>query len=159
MVNERLVINTGPLILLSKAEALDVIGSLPYDFICPQAVQNELNIGILKGYPAVAPSWLTVQSIAEPISPFSAIALDAGESEVIQLALELKIRIVCLDELKGRRVARALGLKVTGALGLLGRAKKIGAISALRPYIKKLLVAGAWYSQELLDDFIAEFGE
>ena len=159
MVNERLVINTGPLILLSKAEALDAIGLLPYDFLCPRAVRNELDSGVVKGYPAVAPSWLTVHSISEPISPFSSITLDSGESEVIQLALELKIRTVCLDELKGRRVARALGLRVTGALGLLGRAKKTGIIPALQPYIKKLLAAGAWYSQELLDDFIAEFGE
>ena len=48
MANERLVINTGPLILLSKAEALDVIGFvgelLPCDFLCPQAVRNESEI-------------------------------------------------------------------------------------------------------------------
>ena len=39
---------------------------------------------------------------------------------------------VCIDETKGRQTALAVGLKVTGALGLLARAKTLGLISELR---------------------------
>lgn len=55
-----LVINTGPLILLAKASALDVVGRLPFEFVCPKAVRAELDEGAAKGYPEVRPSWLKV---------------------------------------------------------------------------------------------------
>ena len=41
--------------------------------------------------------------------------------------LEQAIRDVCIDEWRGRRAAAAIGLQVTGSLGLLGRAKSLGA--------------------------------
>jgi predicted nucleic acid-binding protein len=53
-------------------------------------------------------------------------ALDAGEAAVILLALEQPIPLVCTDEWKGRRMALAIGLKVTGALGLLGGSEDTG---------------------------------
>jgi predicted nucleic acid-binding protein len=159
MANETLIMNTGPLILLAKIDALDIVGRLPYDFICPRAVRDELDAGILKGHPAIAPAWLKIQTVSAPFSPLSAITLDRGEAEVIQLALELRISRVCLDELKGRRAARALGLQVTGALGLIGRAKEIGVIPAVSPYAMKLLAVGAYYSSKLMTDFLSVFGE
>ena len=39
---ERIVINTGPLIALARMDALDVAGQLPYQFICPSQVREEL---------------------------------------------------------------------------------------------------------------------
>jgi predicted nucleic acid-binding protein len=48
--------------------------------------------------------------------------LGAGEAAVIQLALEQGIAVVAIDERKGRRAALSVGLRVTGSLGLLGRA-------------------------------------
>jgi len=122
-MTERIVINTGPLIVLARIGALDVIGQLPYQFICPDAVRAELDRGETAGYARIAPSWLQVIPLATAPSPIILAALDLGEAAVIHLALEQEVRIVCIDEWKGRRAALASGFKVTGVLGLLARAK------------------------------------
>jgi predicted nucleic acid-binding protein len=64
---ERLVINTGPLIALARMDALDVPGHLPYEFICPSQVRDELDEGASLGYQTIAPAWLT--AIALSASP------------------------------------------------------------------------------------------
>ncbi|HEY4562574.1 MAG TPA: hypothetical protein VIJ36_06320 [Thermoanaerobaculia bacterium] len=39
---ERLVVNTGPLIALARIEALDVVGRLPFELICPQELVRQV---------------------------------------------------------------------------------------------------------------------
>jgi len=51
------------------------------------------------------------------------LELDAGESATIALALELGASRILLDETDGRTVAKALGLRPIGVLGVLLRAK------------------------------------
>jgi hypothetical protein len=52
---ESVAINTGPLIALARAGALDLAAKLPFDFICPPQVQDELADGADQGHIAVAP--------------------------------------------------------------------------------------------------------
>ena len=156
---EHLVINTGPLILLEKASALEVAGRLPFKIICPTAVRRELDVGAAQGYPEIRPSWLEVVSLKNPLSPLIKAALDPGEAEVIELALENRHPQVCLDDLRGRRLAVAAGLRVVGVLGLLATAKKIGLIGAVRPFTDRLLRGGAWYSPALVARVLTELGE
>jgi hypothetical protein len=47
---ERVVINTGPLIALARAEALDIVGRLPIEFVCPAEVRQELDEGAASGH-------------------------------------------------------------------------------------------------------------
>jgi uncharacterized protein len=44
-----------------------------------------------------------------------------------------------LDEREGRKVAKSLGLKVTGILGILLRAKKLGEFESLQLVIDDLI--------------------
>ena len=46
---ERIVINTGPLIALARMDALDAIGQLPVEFVCPSEVRQELDEGAAQG--------------------------------------------------------------------------------------------------------------
>jgi len=156
---ERLVVNTGPLIALARIEALDVAGRLPFHFICPQEVRDELDQGAEMGHPQIHPSWLTVVSLRNRPSPLSLSALDLGEAAVIQLALEQGIERVCIDEWKGRRAALAAGLQVTGALGLLGRAKLLGFLPALRPLIERAVERGIRYHPEIVRQVLSAVGE
>ena len=159
MATEPIVINTGPLILLEKAGALDLAVRLPFQFVCPPAVRLELDAGAAKGFPVLDLPWLFVQPLKTPLSAFAQATLDPGEAEVIQLALERGYRQVCLDDLRGRRIAVASGLRVTGVLGLLALAKTTGLIPNMKPYCDRLLQNGAWYSPLLVRRVLSGVGE
>ena len=158
-MTELLVVNTGPLITLERMGALDLPARLPFSFICPDEVRAELDDGHRAGHLPITPDWLRTQSLTTPVSPLGVSALDRGEAAVIQLALELKIGWVCIDEWKGRRAALAAGLKVTGVLGLLGMAKKKGIIGTISPFIDKAVAAGIRYDSDLLDRVLRAAGE
>lgn len=77
--------------------------------------------------------------------------LDKGESEAIALAVELKADWTLIDERDARKVAKSLGLKVTGILGILLRAKQVGELESLQPVIDNLInKAGFRIAPELL---------
>lgn len=48
---------------------------------------------------------------------------------------------------------------MTGSLGLLGRAKRIGLVSTIRPWITRLVEAGVPYDPDLLRTFLSAMGE
>ncbi len=156
---EQIVTNTSPLIAFARMDALDVIGKLPFEFICPQQVKDEIDEGVAQGYPLIAPDWLSVVSLVAPLSPLVLASLDSGEAAVIQLALENGITRVCLDELKGRRAARAVGLQVVGSLGLIARAKTLGLITETRPLIEKAMHEGIFYHPDLVQQVLNALGE
>ncbi len=156
---ESVAINTGPLIALARAGALDLAAQLPFEFVCPPQVQDELADGAHRGHIPVAPPWLRVIALAAPPPPLSRATLDVGEAAVIQLALEQRIAWVCLDDWKGRRAALAVGLNVTGTLGLLVHAKSLGIIPAIRPYVDRLLEVGRWFDPELVRRVLEQVGE
>ena len=70
--------------------------------------------------------------------------LDRGESEAITLAIDLQADRILLDERDGRKVAKSLGLKATGVLGILLRAQK-----------ELVKIAGFRISPELLAKILA----
>lgn len=156
---ERIVINTGPLIALYRIGCLDIAGQLPYRFISPEQVRRELDEGETAGYGRIAPAWLTVSALSQPLSQVSLAALDEGEAAVIQLAMELEIKVVVIDEWKGRRAALAAGLEVTGTQGLLGKAKLLKLIPALKPLIDKAIQEGIRYHPELVGAVLEGVGE
>lgn len=156
---ERIVTNTSPLLALTKMQTLDVIGKLPFEFVCPVEVETEILTGANQGYEVTIPDWLNILPLTSALSPLSAASLDVGEAAVIQLALEQNIKLVCIDELKGRRAALAVGLKVAGSLGLLGKAKTLGLIAEAKPFIEKAKLAGIYYDESLIDNFLKSLGE
>lgn len=83
--------------------------------------------------------------------------LDRGEAEAIALAIDLKADWILLDEREGRKVAKSLGLKVTGILGILLRAKQLGQLQSLQSVLDGLVnKAGFRIAPELLAKILAE---
>lgn len=67
---------------------------------------------------ALESGWIQVQGIDSPsYVQLLQQALDRGEAEAIALAMALQADWTLLDERDGRKVAKSLGLKVTGVLG------------------------------------------
>lgn len=153
------MINTGPIIALERMGCLDIIGGLPFRFICPQEVRKELDVGEASGYPRVDPVWVKVMQLSTAPAPFGVVGLDLGETAVIQLAIEQGVSTVAIDEWKGRRMALALGLDVTGSLGLVAKAKKLGLIPKAKPLVKRAAEQGIHYHPELIAAVLRELGE
>ena len=158
-MTEKIVINTGPLLAFGKMQALETIGKLPFEIICPAEVAAEIRAGAEQGYAVEIPDWLTISPLAAALSPLSIAALDTGEAAVIQLALEQKVKTVCIDELKGRRAASSVGLNIVGSLGMIGKAKTLGLIAAVKPFIAKAQNGGIFYDDKLIAAFLKSFGE
>jgi len=84
--------------------------------------------------------------------------IDEGEAEAIALALE-RGNLLIIDVLKGRKVARRLGLKIIGTLGLLKAMKLRGIIREVTPFIERLKEKGFYLSKDLIDKLLSDVGE
>lgn len=92
-------------------------------------LQAERTPDRVRNWMQTPPPWVEVvhASAAAERGVISA-SLDAGESEVILLALQLRSELVLMDERAGVEEARRLGLTVTGTLGVLARCAERGWI-------------------------------
>jgi predicted nucleic acid-binding protein len=156
---EKIVINSGPLITFARMDALQILDRLPFDFLTPKEVRDELSSGPKDLLSASFPTFVTEMRLTTGYEIDLFDNLDPGEAAVIQLAIEQDIKTVCLDERKGRRVAAQYGLRSFGSLGLLGRAKKLGIIEVINPFVRKALESGVYYDAKLVNDFLERFDE
>ena len=136
-----IICDTSPLQYLHQLRHLDILRSLASRVVVPPAVANELQEGLQQGIdlPEVASfEWLTIRRPSSaPVLPL-VTDLGAGESEVLALALETQAPVVVLDDRVARNVARVLGLNITGTLGLLLGAKRVGLIEKVEPLLDEL---------------------
>jgi predicted nucleic acid-binding protein len=105
-------------------------------------------------------TWISIASVQSPqqVSLLLPI-LDRGEAEVIALALELRPKLVLMDELTGRKVAESLDLKVCGSVGLLIKAKQMGEIPAVKPLLDEMKRQGIYYGQRFIDAVLRTVNE
>lgn len=76
--------------------------------------------------------------------------LDSGEAEAIALAIQHKASLILLDESNARKIAHLYGLKVTGVIGILIKAKMERKISSLRIELEKLRqYASFWINKDV----------
>ncbi len=160
------VTDNSPLTALALADLMHLLRARWPLVIVPQAVWDESrHVGdtaaLQRLDAARADGWLEVRHALQTDEVARLRAkLDAGESEAIALALELKAEWLLIDELKGRNVAKQLGLAVTGTLGLLIWAKMSGRSPSLRELIDLVESRGELYlSQELKESALAAVGE
>ena len=110
---------------------------------------------------ALTAGWLQVWE--EPIAPlpFDLGDLDAGESESIALAFQLRPAnsLLLIDERAGRAAATDCGLPIIGTAALIGRAKKAGLIDLAKPVLAKLLASDFRISAQLMKQILKDVGE
>ena len=157
------VSNSSPLIHLAKIGKLDLLRGYYEQIVIPEAVFREC---VAEGgdRPEAAiirnSDWIVVKSVADRNLVKSLEAgLDGGESEAIALALEEKSEIILLDDSDAREKARLYGLKITGAIGILLRAKRDSKIDSLKDSLSALRRSGFWIRNSLEDLLLREVGE
>jgi hypothetical protein len=122
-------------------DLLDVLPALVAHVLVPPAVVEEIAQGRALGVPlpdVATLDWLTVRRPLSELAVPLVTDLGPGETEVLMLALELREAVVVIDDAKARRMAEALGLHLTGTLGVLLDAKRAGLIPAVAPYLDRL---------------------
>jgi len=157
----RLVVNSGPLISLARIGQLALLPTLFGEVVSPRAVLDEVTRDpTLPGAEVLAKAeWLKIieASDRDAVERLSAW-LDAGESEVLVLAQELKAT-AAIDERRGRNLAAALGVPQTGTVGILLLAKSHGVIPAVMPLLDQLGASGVHLSSRLYEQACRLAGE
>lgn len=115
---------------LAESELLHLLPRLFGEVFIPEAVRWECEHPnaptLLRGWIANPPGWVRIISDPECLLP-ETHGLGPGEAAAITLAWTNRTTSkLILDEKRGRCVAQALGLPMTGVLGIIGTAAMLG---------------------------------
>lgn len=150
-----IVSDTSPIANLLQIKRLELLHTIFGEVIIPPAVEREIlalekfNIDLAVFRSA---DWI---KLCQPVD-IGAVNilrhdLDAGDSEAIVLAQELKAHWVLLDERAGTQIAESLGLQPIGLVGILIIAKKKKLLKSVIPVLEELrTTAGFWISDKFL---------
>lgn len=117
--------DTTPIISLLKINHLELLHHLFGEVQVPDAVCEELisNVKFQKEAEKILRAEYVKKVVVEDKKSVTllrrATGLDAGESEAIILSDEIKADLLLMDELKGRQVAKQMGLNIMGTVGIL----------------------------------------
>jgi predicted nucleic acid-binding protein len=96
------------------------------------------------------PSWVEILKVKDEYhQKILEMHIDKGESSAIALALETTNSTLILDDFKARKMAAKLGLKFTGTIGVIVKAKLKGIIPSVKPIIQKIKKTNFYISSEV----------
>ena len=154
----KVVCNSSPLIHLARIGKLELLQDLFDTVLIPEAVYREC---VIEGKDRddarkiKNASWLQVRVIRNiELKKALNTVLDEGESEAIALALQEEADFILLDDYEAREFARIYGLKITGTIGVLLKAKFSGRISNLVEILEKLRETGYWLDENLYSEIL-----
>lgn len=141
---DKVIVDTSVLIALEKLDLLQIICKVYKEIIITDGVKKEfgeLNLPCLKIQKSKGN---LVRLLTKDLN------LGIGEAEVISLAKESNITPL-LDDKQARRIAEDLGMKISGTIGLLIKAKRSGVIKKVYPSVEKLKKLGFFVSDNILE--------
>lgn len=152
MPEQIIISDASPLIALADIGKLEILQQLYGNIIITDIVRNEIHTDL--------PDWISVSSNYDPQQMrVLELELDAGEASAIALGLKIPDSTLILDENKGRKAAKRLGLKVTGTVGIIIKAKRQGFIQSGEEILDALEEHGFWLSQQLKTEILARLNE
>lgn len=86
-------------------------------------------------------------------------SIDKGEASAIALAIEFEDCLLIIDDLKGRRFATGIGLKITGTLGVIIEAKLAGYILSIKPILNKIKATNFRLTEAIENTILLKCGE
>lgn len=141
-----IVSDTSCLILFYKIGEMDLLHKVYGRIIITGTVSQEFRRPL--------PDWISIQDPTTNLHQGLISFLDAGEATSIALALELPEALLIIDELKGRKVAKELGIRITGSLGTIIAAKEKAIIQSAGSIIDKIKKTNFRISDDLLNKIL-----
>ena len=139
------IVNSSPLIYLGKLGLLDLLQRLFDQVFTVGTVKVEVLDTSESEYATLQSAfsdWLTVSEVPEsPLAgKLNEMGLHQGEVDALVLAYHIKKQksdsVIVIDDLAARNVARTLGLRMTGTIGIILSATKKGILSKKESHAK-----------------------
>lgn len=152
------VADSSPLITLAKIGHLELLNRLYQTIMITPQVFDEVVVrgaGLTGSTEIAACKWIEVKAIENVAALADAqkrFALGVGEISAIVLGQEANARLVLIDEIKARKVAREYGLAVLGCVGILEDAFRLHALPDLAQAYRQLVSAGAYIDRKILEN-------
>jgi len=142
---EPIVVDTSSLIALEKINLLPILCKIYKEVIIPESV--------IKEFGNIALPCLSIRKVEINLIKLltTDLNLGKGEADVIALASQTGLKVI-IDDLKARRVAENMGLRVTGTIGVLVKAERAGLIRSAYDKVKELRDRGFYVAEELLEE-------
>lgn len=139
---EVIISDTSCLIILSKIGNLEILKSVYGKIITTPEIATEFGENL--------PDWFEIRQVKDfRKQQLLEFQIDRGESSAIALALETEGSKVILDDNKARKVARQMGISFTGTLGIIVKAKNMGLIPTIKPFLEEIKQTNFRISKEL----------
>ncbi len=163
MHKQSLVCDTSLLLYLGRMENEDLLRVLFEKVYVTEQVALELDAGRLLRSDTINPrlfDWITLISISqEEMDTLPTNRLGIGEQSVIAYARIHANCVAGLDDRQARILAEHLGLKVVGMIGILLKAKRVGLLSSVRPFLEVARAHGFRIAKELYEEAARLAGE
>jgi predicted nucleic acid-binding protein len=106
------------------------------------------------------PDWVEIAAATDSYrQQLLEMQIDKGEASAIALALEIPGSTIILDDYKARKIAKQLNLAYTGTIGVIIKAKLLGVIPAIKPFLQKIKQTGFRLSADIELQALMEAGE
>lgn len=148
----KVVSNSSPIIALTNIEELQLLNFLFKEIFIPEFVYKEVGIRL---HDSFIVSRIKDINLLNHLNSF----LGRGEAEAIVLAKDIDAELIILDDKEARKIAKSLGLKVIGTVGLLILGKNRGYYTKIRPILKKLEAVNFRLSETLVEEILRSVNE
>jgi predicted nucleic acid-binding protein len=139
--------DTSILILFRKIDQFKLLEKVYGELITTPEIAEEFGENL--------PDWIKIQKVADKkYQDFLNTQLDYGEASAIALSTEFDDVLLLLDDLKARKLATRLSFKITGALGIIHKAKQMSVISKVKPLIDKLLLTDFRIDDKIIEEIL-----
>lgn len=155
-MEDAIILNTSPLIVLFKAELEFVLSEVFKRIVVPEAVWQEISVYNDEAFKGLSKAtWLRREevSIDNRIVVWN---LGNGESQVLSWALKKPDHIAVIDDLAARRCAESLAIRCIGTAGLLVLASRQKLIPSLASALSQVRKAGLYLTDDLVERLTLE---
>ncbi len=149
---ELIICDTSCLILFDKINKLKLLQHCYSSiYVTPEIAQE---------FGKALPDWIKIKEVKNTaLQQTLSQILDKGESSAIALTFDLPETLIALDDLKARKVAKSLNLKITGSLGILVKAQEQGYLEKLLPVLEQMQQTDFRISENIIRKILVTVGE